>query len=259
MMFRSIAPPLWIRDLAGAWTFYTVLPQWEWAKPSYKRIARFAPCIGLFIGTLQSLIWSFLEYFDWASIPVSLISVALCILITGGLHLDGLMDTADGLAAGKQQCFEAMDDSRIGASGIQAVLIITLLQIAALSRLDSLAPLAFPVAAFWGRWSPIWAINKFPYLRSNGTASFHRENRKGLEDVIPSSIALGVLFVSLVILQSHTVNTYLIAAASLLGLFPAIAIPQLMGKHLGGHTGDTYGACVVLVETITLLILALLF
>ena len=51
------------------------------------------------------------------------------IWITGGLHFDGLMDTADGIAAGPEKCLFAMQDSRVGASGVLALIIILLVQI----------------------------------------------------------------------------------------------------------------------------------
>ena len=84
-----------------------------------------------------------------------MISIAISICITGGLHIDGLMDTADGIAAGPSKRIEALKDSRVGAIGVQSLVIILVLQIAAIIKLGFYAPLAFQKAAFWVRLSQI--------------------------------------------------------------------------------------------------------
>ncbi|MFL0756259.1 MAG: adenosylcobinamide-GDP ribazoletransferase, partial [Prochlorococcus sp.] len=127
--------PSWLRDLAGAWVFYSVLPAWPLLKPRFERIARFAPWIGLVLGGLQSLLWLILTGANWPTAAVALLVIGLGAWLTGGLHLDGLMDMADGLAAGRERCLQAMEDSRVGASGVQALLVVVLIQIAALLRL----------------------------------------------------------------------------------------------------------------------------
>ena len=95
---RSVSP--WLSDLAGAWIFYSVLPAWPWLSPRFQRIARFAPWIGLVIGALQALLcWGLLQL-GWSTGAAAPLVIALGIWLSGGLHHDGLMDTADGLAAG---------------------------------------------------------------------------------------------------------------------------------------------------------------
>ena len=119
----------WSRDLAGAWIFYTVLPGLPWLKPRFERIARFAPLIGILIGLLQAGVWLLLAHMGWSKEPLALLTIGIGLWMTGGLHLDGLMDTADGLAAGKDRCLEAMRDSRVGSSGVQALTLVLLIQL----------------------------------------------------------------------------------------------------------------------------------
>ena len=83
--------------------FYSILPALGWPKASFKRIARFAPIIGLLIGLVQSIVWQILNFFDWPTTSIALIVIALNAWLTGGLHLDGLIDTADGFAAGRDR------------------------------------------------------------------------------------------------------------------------------------------------------------
>ena len=124
--------------------FYTILPQLPLIKPKFKRIARFAPLIGVLIGFLQSFSWLLLKYFNWPNLSAALISIAISIFITGGLHIDGLMDTADGIGAGPSKRIKALKDSRVGAIGVQSLVIILILQIAAIIKLGFYAPFAFP-------------------------------------------------------------------------------------------------------------------
>ena len=86
----------------------------------------------------MAVLWLLLSALNWPSEAIAAAALALGLWLTGGLHLDGLMDTADGLAAGSSRCLEAMDDSRVGASGVQAAFIVLLLQFSALVQLDGL-------------------------------------------------------------------------------------------------------------------------
>jgi len=105
--------------LAGSWIFYTTFPKIPLINPEFKNIAQFAPPLGFFIGTIQSYIFLFLRTNSWSIYASTLICLASGYLITGGLHLDGLMDTFDGIFAGKQKRLKAMKDSKVGSFGVQ--------------------------------------------------------------------------------------------------------------------------------------------
>ena len=254
------AAPAWLRDLAGAWIFYSVLPAWPWPEPRFRRIARFAPWVGAVLGGLQGLLWWGLEGRVPPLAQVALV-LAAGLLLTGGLHMDGAMDTADGLAAG-ERLLEAMDDSRVGASGAQALALLLLLRTAALATLATAAPLALPWAALWGRVAPLLAMARFPYLRPGGTAAFHREHWAGLaRELRPTA-----LLVLLVVVIDMAVAGWVVAGsgaskavlAGLAGLLPALVVPLWLGRRLGGHSGDSYGACVEWSEALALLLSAAL-
>ncbi len=252
-----LSTPKWLKDLAGAWIFYSILPGWPWIKPRFKRIARFAPWIGLLLGALQSGTWILLSHLGWPITSSCLASIALGAFLTGGLHIDGLMDTADGIAAGKTRCLEAMKDSRVGSSGVQILLLITLIQIATLFKLGSYAPFAFPIAAFWGRCAPLWAINNFSYLsKSPRKNSFHQNTIKSWNEALPALQALLLIITTITLIPLDMINKINLINCILIGIFPTILIPHLLGLYLGGHTGDSYGASLILVETFIFLILA---
>jgi len=230
----------WLGDLAGAWIFYSVLPLPPGLAPRFQRIARFAPWVGLVLGVLQALLWQLLP--GGALLAQIALVLALDIHLSGGLHLDGVMDTADGLAAGEARCLEAMDDSRVGASAVQALLQLMLLRVAGLALLASLAPWALVWAAVCGRMAPLVAMYAFPYLRTDasGTAAFHRRHWRGL---------LPELAPGLLLLVSLSACAAAFGAVpwwwlGWLALLPALLWPWWLGRRLGGHSGDSYGACV---------------
>ena len=239
--------PGWLRDLAGAWIFYSVLPGWSRIAPRFDRIARFAPWVAVVLGLLQAALWALLQGRVPLLTQVALV-LALGLLLSGGLHMDGAMDTADGLAAG-DRCLEAMRDSRIGASGAQALVLVLLLKAAALASLGAIVPVVLPWAAFWSRVAPLVAIDRFPSLRPSGGGALHRRHWAGLAVELRPALLLLVLLLVATCSQGWP-------AAGLWGGLPALLVPLWLGRRLGGHSGDSYGACVEWSESLALLLAA---
>jgi adenosylcobinamide-GDP ribazoletransferase len=241
------------QSFLGAVTFYTIIPLPRNCETDFKRIARWAPCIGLILGGLLGLTDTILE---WLSFPVLTRSVAIAILwiaLTGGLHLDGAMDTADGLAVwDKNRRLEVMKDSNTGAFGVMAAVAIVLLKTAALCDLESYRWLGLMGAAGWGRWGQVIAIAFYPYLRETGKGAFHKKSLR-----FPQDVCLGLLF-----LLGLGGLAYLIApdrwwmglAMTVTGSAIALLSGFWFDRRLGGHTGDTYGAVVEWTEALSLCI-----
>jgi adenosylcobinamide-GDP ribazoletransferase len=147
-----------------------------------------------------------------------------------------------------------MDDSRVGASGVQALLQVLLLRVGGLALLAASAPAALVWAAVWGRVAPLIAMQTFPYLRGEaGTAAFHRRHWRGwVRELAPSLLLLGLL--SGVALGLGSPGW---VALGWLGVVPALLVPWRLGRRLGGHSGDSYGACVEWTQSWCLLLLGL--
>ena len=119
------------RKFQAALIFYTCLPLRPKGILDFRGIALYAPLIGIFIGSAIASLDFCLGIIKPAPEFVylrSLLTISLGLLITGGLHLDGAMDTADGLAVtDPNRRLEVMADSNTGAFGAIAGITICLL------------------------------------------------------------------------------------------------------------------------------------
>jgi adenosylcobinamide-GDP ribazoletransferase len=235
----------------GAVTFYTTIPLPKDWQIDFQRIARWAPCIGLLVGGLLGLTDRALQQLGFPVLTRSVLVIALWIALTGGLHLDGAMDAADGLAVGdRTRRLEVMRDSATGAFGVMAAVVVLSIKTAALCDLESYRWLGLMSAAGWGRWGQVSAIAFYPYLRPTGKGAFHKQNLRSPQDIV-----FGLVF-----LLSLGGLPYLLDPHKLwLGVGMTVAggaISLLSGfwfyRQLGGHTGDTYGAVVEWTEALSL-------
>ena len=141
-----LSAPGWLADLAGAWIFYSVLPAWPLAaaplQPDRPLRALDRPGAGRAAGVGVAAAGGA----GAGLLTQAALVIVLGLALSGGLHSDGAMDTADGLAAG-DRCLEAMADSRVGASGVQAFAQLLLLRLAALVWLAAAA--AAPLRPPW--------------------------------------------------------------------------------------------------------------
>jgi len=242
----------------GAIAFYTCIPiPIRWAL-EFRWVARWAPLIGLLIGAILGIVDGGLQQLGVPILTRSAVIVVSWIAVTGGLHLDGVMDTADGLAVqDRQRRLEVMADSATGAFGAMAATAILLLKTTALSDLEAYRGVALMASAGWGRWGQVVAIAFYPYLKPTGKGAFHKEAIR-----IPQDILLGFFLLlalcSLPLLLDR--NTALVSLGMVVG---GSAIALLTGAYfnrkLGGHTGDTYGAVVEWTEALFLCLLTIFF
>jgi len=231
-----------------AFSFLTTIPmgsknkwrQTEFAPLDMAKSLIFAPVVGLAIGAILLLVWQFASFFP--SKPIAAVFVLLAyVLLTGGLHLDGMADTCDGVFSNRPRArmLEIMRDSRIGTNGVIALVITILIYWTAISTLPLfhelnavVALLLFPVA---GRTASIVGSGLSKYARKNeeGLGKNFVE-LLGLRDAIIGGVLSFLIFIG--VYGWRGAILYLITIASTLGgvLF--------FKKRIGGATGDTLGA-----------------
>lgn len=224
--------------------------QTVWTAEDFGRSTRFFPLVGLVLGICYALAaWLLLYAFGMRSLTAALLLI-LPLLLTGGLHADGFMDTADGVFSGRDRArkLEIMKDSRVGAFGVVSFVMLMFIQYALLS---DLAPMLFVPALFVmpiiGRLAMVLAVACFPYAREDGMG-------KTFADMADRSTAvIAALTTAVLVLPWGMLAT----AALVLGTLFALLFCRTMTNILGGVTGDVYGAATVLTETLVLAVFSL--
>jgi len=210
-----------------------------------------APLVGLLLGFLAEGLalatrWAIPGWDD--RLLVAVIAIAALAALSGGIHLDGLTDTADGLAAGTDadRALAIMRRSDVGALGVVVLVLVLLMQVAALNTalLAGRGTLALVGGAMVSRLAIVWACRR-------GTKAARRE---GLGAAVIGSVPLSaVLFVTVVtaivlavgavaeddVTRSFVVN---VLVALVLSLAAGEALRRYCQRRLGGLTGDVLGA-----------------
>ena len=216
-----------------------------------KKIARsivYFPLAGLFIGMLLSAAYVPLCSLHLASLTVSIILVVALIVITGGMHLDGLADTGDALLSvkPKDQMLAIMRDPHIGVMGALSLISIILLKIGLLFSLGASAKIpALLLMCVLSRWSAVLTMYLFPYARQDGKAKVFS---RGMNAKIAALSSILALVCSFAIWQLKGVAAFLV-----IGGFVYVS-GKIISRSIGGMTGDTLGATIELSEVATLLI-----
>jgi len=225
-----------------------------WDEKKFGRSTAYFPLVGLIIGIFLFAIYAVgIKYYP-PLVVAALIMVAQ-LMVTGGMHLDGFMDSMDGLFSGRQRerKLEIMKDSRVGANGVMALGLLFLLKfslLVSLVQLDDYFILAILILmGTLSRWSMVYAIKSFPYLTKEGLGTFYKKYTGTKEFLIATIITLIIVGG---FLKLHGLILFLIVLG-----FTFLMARQTV-KTIGGLTGDTYGAFTEMLEVIILLILLLL-
>ncbi|MFC5449551.1 adenosylcobinamide-GDP ribazoletransferase [Paenibacillus aestuarii] len=259
----------WLHGAVAAFQFLTRLPvpvQIQYTAQVFRRSVVFYPLAGLAIGLLLLLTGTGLRWM-LPPLPAAVLLLAVWVALTGGLHLDGLMDTADGILSHRprEQMLEIMKDSRVGAMGVIVCVLHLLLKVSLLYSLISgeqeggwrTASICLVMIPVWSRWFMAFAIYGWPYARQeSGLGSLFRGVTRS--DVLLSALIAiaSVLVVAwlgperlLAGVPVWAVALLIAGASVLLGWL----IATYISRKLGGLTGDTYGALNELLEGLLLL------
>lgn len=208
------------------------------------------PFVGLLIGGLLLL-----GYAVTSGVAVSLqaaLLLSIWVWLSGGLHLDGLADTADAWVGGygdRERTLAIMKDPACGPIGVISLVLLLLLKWAALmALLEAGQWLVLLLAPWLGRWVLPLLLFTTPYVRPGGMGQVLSEHMSRRS--LPALLAV------------HALAMLLCGWAGLIGLVVTLlvwgVVRHYLQERLGGTTGDTAGALVELVEVGVLLGWALL-
>ncbi|MFF0202604.1 adenosylcobinamide-GDP ribazoletransferase [Streptomyces sp. NPDC005017] len=222
-----------------------------------------APVVGLVLGLGAGLAGLFLLLLGAGPLPAAVASVAVPAVLTRGLHLDGVADTADGLGSGKpaEDALRIMKQSDIGPFGVITLVLVLLAQVAALAELygGSWAAGVFGavVAAVAARLALTAAARAgVPAARPEGLGA-------AVAGVVPERVAYGVVagvLMAAVVLGWLCFGVYggvRAGAAVLVGLAVAEGLLRRCVRRFGGVTGDVFGGVAEAAGTGALVVLVL--
>lgn len=172
------------------------------------------------------------------------LTLSAWVIFTRAFHLDGFMDTCDGLFGGwtPERRLEIMKDSRVGAFGVAGGILVLLIEYSALSSTTKLFP-SILLAATLGRWASPLVIYSFPYAREDGLGNEMKRNVRWQEVVVSTLIAGITAWVML-----GWLGFVFMLGAAAVGFLTSLYAMRL----LPGLTGDIYGTVTILVEMLIL-------
>ena len=238
-----------IRSFFIALQFLTRLPVRLATQPDEKELGYslfFYPLVGLIIGVILVAVGWLLN--GTPPFVMAALLITVWILLTGGLHLDGLADSADAWIGGigdRERTLAIMKDPNCGPAGVVAIMLVILLKFAALySLIITLDWISGLLVIILSRMLVPLLFLTTPYVRSNGLGSalaMHQPRQLNILMII-STIALIPLF---------TGTGYLELIITAITSF--LIVRYAMLQRIGGMTGDTAGALIEVTETTMLL------
>lgn len=231
------------------------VPNVEYDEQKLGKSMKFFPIVGIFIG----LILIFIKFIFMLKISdiyiISIFIILFEVILTGGIHLDGLADTFDGIFSyrSKQKILEIMKDSRLGTNGGISLILYFLLKFSIMlclfssfniSELNiSFLIMTYPVIA---RLCSVVSCISAPYARPSGMGKTFIENTKFRDFIISFFITLAYSLLLMFFNISSTAifykNFIIHIFVILIMILSSYLFSKLVQRKIGGITGDTLGA-----------------
>lgn len=243
-----------MKEFLSALQFLTIIPI-RIKSISEKNLAAsliYFPVVGFLISLALFIVLKLFSILGFGYITQSAVVVVALIIITGGLHLDGLADTFDAMLSrkNKDQMLNIMRDSHIGAMGVLGLISMILLKINLLFSINfSLMLISLILMCVLSRYGMVLSIFLFPYARTDGKAKVYIDGITGKIILITTIVTLFIVFLfwqfkGLLIMAIVSVFSYIFSNA--------------MTNKIGGITGDTLGALCEINELVVLFGVALI-
>ncbi|KWT80875.1 adenosylcobinamide-GDP ribazoletransferase [Agrobacterium radiobacter] len=226
---------------------------------SMRRTARAFPAAGLLIALPAAFLVVVFATFNASPQLTGWLVIGLTALVTGALHEDGLADMADGFGSGKDKArmLEIMKDSRIGSYGAIAMILSFAIRATALASLIETLPAKAAAAAMiaalvLSRALMVWHWQSLPAAKTSGIAA-----GAGQPGTSERNIAFVIGLLLFILFTLHALPLLSIALVLAAAFLAAMLFGRLCDRKIGGHTGDTIGACQQITEIVILVALAL--
>jgi len=235
-------------DLLAAFQFLSIFPaviRRPFTEKELGHSVGYYPLVGLAIGGVMFGIMNGISRFFSAQVSAVFVLI-LWVVLTRAIHLDGFLDTCDGLFGGftPEKRLVIMRDSRAGAFALVGGGVLLISMFSAIESTNSML-CSLLLAPVFGRWALSFAVIAFPYARSEGMGRVIKDNSRWPQLLLASLTTLMIAWfvgqwIGLIVF-SLTVITSFLWLRYVLKLIP-------------GLTGDIYGATCVVIEVLVLVI-----
>ena len=229
-----------LRSFAIAFSMYSriPMPRVEWKEKDMKYALCFFPLVGTAVGAAMLIVGNALKFWDCGCLLFSSVMTVIPVIVTGGIHLDGFLDTCDALASfgGREKKLEIMKDSNSGAFAVIGGLVYFALSLGIWSEMDIRALPVLAVSYMLSRTLSGFSLVSFPLAKSSGlAASFGNAANRRI-----------VRFTLILFLLAESAGMFLLDFKMAVGVTGCAFFVFLYHRHnciknFGGITGDLAG------------------
>ncbi len=236
-------------DFLVAMQFLTIIPpviKRPFTPQEMGRAVGYYSLVGLFIGAV--LVGAgYLFNLIFPPLLAAALLLAVWVLCSGALHVDGFLDSLDGLLGGftPESRLAILRDEHKGAFAVAGGILLFLIKLAALYSLSGWRTPALLLAPTFGRWAMALALVAFPYARKEGLGRQMKDNAGWVQAGLASLLALAAAWLA---------ASWLGLVAAVVALLAGLLVAWFTLRRIPGLTGDIYGAMCELVETAVLLV-----
>ncbi len=207
------------------------------------------------VGIIIGLILAGLNWLLGLLLPSAVVNTLLIVclvVLSGALHLDGFVDTCDGIAGHKtpEERWQVMHDSRAGAFGIIGIVLLLLVKYISLNNVpETLVMTTLVLMPVVSRWAMVYTVFAYPYARPSGLGKVFKQGVSWQ----------GFVAATLITLVAAYILSQFVGLAIMLGVWViVVAAAAYLKRKFAGLTGDTYGAINEIAEVCVLILVGLL-
>lgn len=244
-----------IRSLMIAFAMYSKIPmpETDWKKENMRFVLCFLPLVGCMVGLIWYIVFMICAKFGVGALGRSCLLAALPILLTGGIHVDGYMDTMDAINSwgSREKKISILSDSHVGAFAVIMTVVYYLLDIAAVSEVRTGAALLPAIGFVYARALTGTAMVYMPGNKREGLAyTFAEASDK------PKVRAVLLIWNVLCAACMIVVIPYAGFAAAVSGAVCTLFFCRKMMREFGGLSGDLCGCLILELELLFTIVAA---
>lgn len=226
--------------------FFTVLPikcELQMTKRTMTAMYSVLPIVGTIFGVVTVLAYEGLQWLDVSPLFTAILLVVVLIICTGGLHLDGYVDVSDAFFSygDRVKRLQILEDPRTGAFGVISVIVLLLLQVAAMYEVVIrdvedvwLLLLIVPIIL---RIGVMLYFSSMKCAKTSGIAYYFSTNTNLSVIKVTGIVVLLLIFIGSIVLQQYS-----LVAAVVMQVVIVLLHRRFSYKHFGGMNGDLSGA-----------------